>query len=187
VSRLNTNELEPVYHAAAKAVLESARPSLALVFQALRPIYVLDADFEQNFVNFTIEASGQRKHLAKYILCRLENDLSRSELDYEVDSSSIEHILPLNPDQSWFQNFSEEDADRFIDRLGNMILLEPGLNRDIGNQSYMVKKQAYQKSKYGMARRIPELAPVDWTSALIENRQKQIAMRAVHLWKSDFS
>ena len=53
ISRLNTNDLEPVYHNAAKAVIDGgAAASPSEVFERLEPIYVDDEKMHQDFALF---------------------------------------------------------------------------------------------------------------------------------------
>ena len=72
-------------------------------------------------------------------------------------------------------------------RLGNLTLLEPAANRRIGNADYTAKVSEYQRSAYVITRDIVDLAPQEWTPALLEERQRRLAARAVHVWRSDFS
>ena len=67
------------------------------VFDLLRPIYVDDDRFRDDFAKLAVRARGQRRKLAKYILCRLEADARGSPCDHETDPATIEHILPQKP------------------------------------------------------------------------------------------
>ena len=183
----NSNELEPVYHVAAKAVLDGVAVTPQQVFERLKPIYVDDARFEQDFRRLSVDTAGQRKRLAKYILSRLESDLSGRECNPDTDPASIEHILPENPLDEWEAVFPRQSWDEAAYRLGNLTLLEPGLNRDIGNSPYLTKVQAYERSRYLTTQQIPENAPEQWTPELLDERQRQMAARARHLWRSDFA
>ncbi len=187
VSGLNTNALEPVYHRAAKAVLDGAATTPADVFRSLRPIYVDDARFEQDFARFSINTSGQRKKLAKYILGKLESDASRRNVDPETDPATIEHLLPENPTEDWASSFPRERWEETAYRLGNLTLLEAAANRRAGNANYVVKGAEYRNSAYAITRAIPEMATEEWTPALLDERQRRFAARAVHLWRADFS
>lgn len=187
ISGLNPNLLEPVYHAAAKAVLDGAATSPAQVFVPLRAIYVDDRKFEPDFCRFAIDTSGQRKKIAKYVLARLETDASKRACDPETDTASIEHILPENPAEGWSASFPREHWEAAVYRIGNLTLLEPSVNRTIGNAEYGDKKAAYEKSLYHITRRIAELAPAEWSLALLDARQRELASRAVHLWRDDFA
>lgn len=187
VSALNTNALEPVYHRAAKAVLDGAASNPSAVFQQLRSIYVEDGKFEQDFARFVVDTSGQRKKLAKYILSRLEQDASNRAVDPDTDPATIEHMLPENPADIWEASFPRERWEMAVYRLGNLSLLEPGANRRVGNADYPAKAIEYQRSAYAITRDIVVVAPQEWTPALLEERQRRLAARAVHIWRSDFA
>jgi hypothetical protein len=186
VSGLNTNALEPVYHAAAKAVLAGHAKTPKQVFDLLLEIKVADDKFEQDFARLTIDTSGQGKRLAKYILSRLEQDASGRATDPDTDPGTIEHILPENPAAEWETTFPREQWEAATYRLGNLTLLESNLNRDVGNSTYPEKIAAYPKSKYDITKAIPGLAPVEWTLPLLDERQSRLATRAVHVWRPDF-
>lgn len=187
VSGLNTNALEPVYHEGAKAILEGRATHPAAVFERLKPIYVDDSKFRNDFALLTIDTSGQRKKLAKYILSRLEEDASTRSCDPDTDPATIEHILPENPMDDWEQHFPRQQWEEAVYRLGNMTLLEPAANRQVGNANYDVKLSAYSRSVYVLTRKISEIASEQWTFNLLEERQRRLAERAVHLWRADFA
>jgi hypothetical protein len=186
VSSLNTNALEPVYHQAAKGVLDGAARNPAEVFDRLMSVYVDDAKFEQDFALLALDTVGQRKKLAKYMLARLEQDASGRACDPDTDPATIEHILPENPLDDWAEHVPREHWDEAVYRLGNLTLLEPAANRRVGNLSFAEKLVAYGSSSYGLARQIVELAPDHWTPEILDERQRKLARRAVHLWRSDF-
>ena len=71
--------------------------------------------------------------------------------------------------------------------LGNLTLLESATNRSLGNAAYIEKLATYSQSSYALTRRIPEIAPKQWTPELLDARQRQLAERAVHLWRADFA
>jgi hypothetical protein len=187
ISNLNTNELEPAYHKAAKAILDGSAPGPRDVFNLLKNVYVEDKIFRQNFENIEVRTSGPGKKLAKYILCRIESDLSKTDVDFETDSSTIEHILPENPADAWTSVVPEQDWSKLIYRLGNLTLLEPRANRTIGNGLIDEKLEAFGGSRYAMTNKIADDNPQEWNAAQIDRRQAWLASRAEHLWRSDFA
>ncbi|MBF0107807.1 MAG: DUF262 domain-containing protein [Magnetococcales bacterium] len=182
VSGLNSNELEPVYHKAAKFILDGGRGTPEAVFVHLRSVYVADGTFQQNFSTLSLPTKGKQK-LAKYILAKLETDRSGMACDYQTDPGTIEHILPENPLEVWGEMFDESSWDEARYRLGNMTLLESKANRLIGNSDYLEKLKAFKQSRYALSREVAELAPVEWTPALLEKRQQAMARRAVQIWR----
>lgn len=187
VSGLNTNALEPVFHAAARALLECKIRTPAEVFNALRSVYVDDDRFEQDFLRLTVDANGQGRKLTRYVLARLETDLAGRAIDPDADPGTVEHILPENPATAWEEGFPRDLWERSVYRLGNLTLLEPALNREVGNAEFSVKSEAYARSRYELSRKLPDEFGDSWTPEKIDARQSTFARRAVHIWRCDFA
>ncbi|MEG4169512.1 MULTISPECIES: DUF262 domain-containing HNH endonuclease family protein [unclassified Microcoleus] len=181
VSSLNPNDLEFLYNNAALDITSGKITGTRQVFDSLRPGYVKDEKFQQDFSLLSIPTKGQKRKLVRYIFCNLEAD--ESGIEVNEDSFSIEHILPEVPTDEWRQNFTEIQIEDMVYRLGNLTLLEPSFNRDIGQQNYRIKVEKYQQSVYALTKNI---MAEDWTPDAIAARQRHLAQRAVHIWKSDF-
>ena len=164
VSGLNTNALELVYHRAAKAVRDGTARTPAAVFDHLRTIYVDDVKTRQDFATLAVSTSGQRRKLAKYVLARLEQDAADRPCDPETDPGSIEHILPENPSDEWRETFAPDRWESSVYRLGN--LTPAGAEPQPGDPGP------------GARTLEPEL---------LDARQRRLASRAAHLWRSDFA
>lgn len=154
---------------------------------ALEPIYVDDAKFEQDFGRLAVDSKGQGRKLTRYLLARLEADASARACDPDTDPGTVEHVLPENPIAAWETSFPPERWDDAIYRLGNMTWLEASANRRVANGEYREKLEAYRSSAYATTRVLAERAPEEWTFAHLEQRQAHMAQRAVHLWRSDFA
>jgi hypothetical protein len=187
VSGLNTNELEPAYHRAAREVLSGAVTSPRGVFERLRDIAVPDEKFEEDFTRLSVDTGGQRKQLAKYILARLEADASGRPCDPDTDPATIEHILPENPSREWEATFPPDQWPGAVYRVGNLSLLEPNINRDIGNAPFAAKMPRYAASRYELTRSVAGRGHAEWTLDILEARQRDLSRRAVHLWRPDFA
>jgi hypothetical protein len=187
VGRANTNALELVFHEAARRVLGGVARTPAQVFDSFATIYVDDGRFEREFASFSPDSSGQGKKLVRYILARLEADASGKPCDPDTDSGTVEHVLPANPSSDWEPAFPRESWDRYVDRIGNLTLLEPNLNRQVANQDFQQKCSAYSTSAYVTTRQLAQQAGEEWTPARLEARQQRLAARAVHIWRSDYA
>ncbi|MBT9313356.1 DUF262 domain-containing protein [Leptothoe kymatousa] len=181
VSGWNPNELEKLYNEVAMKVATARIKTPRQVFEVLKKVYVPDEKFQQDFALLTIPTKGQKK-LVRYILQKLEEDAAqRSD---EMDSFSIEHILPESPNEKWYQDFSDDQIDEWVYRLGNLTLLEARLNRQIGNEHYHDKLKVYQESVYALTQ---DIATPDWDTEAIAKRQRRLAKRATHIWRSSFA
>ena len=186
VSGRNPNALEPAYHEAAKAILDGIARRPGGVFAHLRSVYVDDGAFENSFAVYSLNPRGSKK-LVKYILCRLEERAGGVSRDPATEPATIEHIVPQNPSEDWFGPFTALEVGAATNRLGNMTLLESAVNREVGNAPYAEKCAAYEWSVYALTREVAEMAPDEWTFALMENRQRLLARRATQAWRSDFA
>jgi uncharacterized protein with ParB-like and HNH nuclease domain len=182
VSSLNPNELELLYNNAALDIASGKITGARQVFDVLRPGYVKDEKFQQDFALLSISTKGQKRKLVRYIFCNLEAD--ESGIEVNEDSFSIEHILPEVPTDEWRQNFTDVQTEEMVYRLGNLTILEPSFNRDVGQKNYLIKLEKYQESVYALTKSI---MAEDWTPDAIAARQRNLARRAVHIWQSDFS
>ncbi len=97
----------------------------------LRAIYVDDDRFADDFARWTVGTRGQRGRIAKYVLARLETHAGEREVDPETDPATVEHVLPENPAGGWADVLPPDRWEAATDRLGNLTLLERGLNRDV--------------------------------------------------------
>ncbi len=181
VSSLNPNELETLYNRVAIAITNREVTNPRQVFDTLRPVYVSDEKFFQDFSLLSISTKGQKKKLVRYILCKFEVDALH--ININEDSFSIEHILPESPTDDWRQNFTDSQIEEMVYRFGNLTPLEPHFNRQLGNEPYPVKREKYQQSVYTLTQSI--LAE-EWTPDTLATRQRHLAQRAVHIWRSDF-
>ena len=187
VSGLNTNALEPVYHRAAKAVISGVATSLTEVFEYVKAIYVDDEKMSQDFALLEVDTRGRGKRLAKYILARLEETLSNRPCDPDTDPATIEHVLPENPASAWEETYPSDRWEHGAYRLGNLTLLEGGLNREVGNKEYSTKLATYRASRYALTAQIPEIAPEQWSEEIVANRQKLLARQASRIWRADLA
>ena len=139
------------------------------------------------FARWAVGSTGQRGKLARYVLARLEMDAGERAVDPETDPGTVEHVLPENPAGEWAEVFPADRWEAAVDRLGNLTLLERTLNRNVGNAAYPTKRAAYETSAYALTSEIADMAPEEWTPALLDERQRRLAARAASLWRADFT
>lgn len=187
VSRLGANDLEPVYHHAAKAIADGNACRPGYVFNLLRSIYVSDEKFQQDFSELTIPTSGRGRKRVKYILVKIEMHMSKLNTDPFTAPVTLEHILPEHPSDGWSETYPPTKWEDDAHRLGNLTLLEAPRNREAGSASYAVKCELYADSDYALSTQIPEMAPEEWSPVMVAARQRRLAEAAARIWRSDFA
>lgn len=122
--------------------------------------------FEANFDSKLqyLSKSIKQKKLVNYVLRKIE--LKKQNKNVELHNISIEHIYPEKSAGKW-----EIIEDKYISNIGNLVLLDAGLNSKIGNMTYPEKKDIIIKeSKIISTQEIFEKY-INWSSKEIEERR----------------
>jgi hypothetical protein len=183
IGGLHTGEQERVYNAVAQSIA-TRNPSLGDILAGLKPVYFSDDSFKTAFADKIIRTHQSRnKGVVRYILCELEQRLSGMACDFDSEAFNIEHILPENPSDGW-GNFTDEELDAMVFRLGNMTLLRTTENRDLANKTYSGKRQVYDRSGFLITKKIAE-ENAEWNAERITARQRWMANQACTIWRVD--
>lgn len=97
-----------------------------------------------------LEGNIYGRQFTRYILFKLDYlcfDHHSGKLTI-CDQISVEHILPQNPSagSEWLSNFSNEERENYINKIGNLILLGRRKNTSQGNLDFNLKKLKYFKT-----------------------------------------
>lgn len=184
IGNLPTNEQERGYYAAAQKLNQGAASSAAQVIESLREIYPSDDSFKATFADKIIRTTDSRNNrIVRYVLSEIERQQCGHDYDFESDAFNIEHVLPQNPENGWGQ-FTDEEIDAMVYRIGNMALLAKGANKDIANSAYEIKRPVLQVSAFELTKKLAN-ENADWTPARIEARQNFLAKLATSIWRID--
>lgn len=111
----------------------------------------------------------KQKKLVQYVLRKIE--LKSQNNNIAIINSSLEHIFPENPDDSW-----DELNDRtLVKNIGNIVLLDSNLNSKIGNKNYSIKKRIIiEKSTLVSTKQVFNNSS-KWGDSEIKNRKYNIS------------
>lgn len=176
----NPNDIERVYNEVAKKISSEGIYDKSI----LRKVYVEDQEFVSMFKSVTFVENARNNKIVKYILGKL-NFSNGGLVDANIhnDNETIEHIIPQNPSEEW--DFSDDDVDKFVYRLGNMCLLEKTLNRGLGNKVFSEKVDTFEKSSFVDTQSIAVIYS-SWTKQDINARQSKMSNKAKGIWRIDF-
>lgn len=119
---------------------------------------------------------------------------------YLSSAIEIEHIMPQTCSSVEDYSLSEEEYKYYLNKLGNLTLLENGINKSIHNAPYEEKIKEYKKSKFYLTSSIPELVPMGrntatnrtnallnswqtWNKDSIDERQRMLYKLSEMIWK----
>jgi hypothetical protein len=94
---------------------------------------------------------------------------------------TIEHILPESTEETW-GNFTFEEINRSVYRIGNYTLLEKKLNREADTKTYSVKLHFYKQSNALLTQAICENYET-WNEDKLAARQRELAKHAKAIWR----
>ena len=177
IGGLNPNEQEEVYNTIALKITQDK------IFEItdLQSIYISDSSFENDFSIKQFRNTSRNHKIVKYIFSKIELYKYRNEIDPESDTYTIEHILPESADETWGE-FSNEEVNRSIYRIGNLTLLEKKLNRDADTKNYAQKKLIFTQSNCKLTQNIPDTFDT-WNEDKLSSRQKKLAKEAKSVWR----
>ena len=176
IGGLNPNEQEDAYNKIALDI----DINKSINWQLFNSIYPNDIQFENDFSIKELKSNSRNDKIAKYILSKIEKQISGIELNYLNDTNTLEHILPKHPNEDWL--ITDENIERYKYRIGNFLLLEKYLNREIENNSFLSKVAKYKHSSIPLTKKIAEQYN-EWTEVQISLRQKELAKTAKTIWK----
>ena len=185
VSALGTGNLEKIYSDTALAIRKGQAKGLKSIFGFLKPAYVDDAKFEEDFATKPFTKAG----VTRYALAQL-NDRIESDSEKMVAESSgritLEHILPRNPGREWSGAIPKDDAiEDWVHLIGNLTLLEKGRNRGVATAKFEDKKaKAFSQSSLALNKEIAGHSV--WTSKEIRFRCQSLAKTAKQVWRVDY-
>lgn len=177
IGGLNPNAQEDVYNTVALKISSNKRFEVA----DFQTIYVSDLNFENDFSTKEFKNTTRNHKIVKYILSKIEVYQHRNEIDPESDLFTIEHILPENADDTW-GNFTFEEINRSVYRIGNLTLLEKKLNREADQKAYVEKIVLFALSNSELTKTLPDNFNT-WNEDKLAARQRELAKHAKAIWK----
>ncbi|MFO0477957.1 MAG: DUF262 domain-containing protein [Bacteroidota bacterium] len=177
IGGLNPNAQEDVYNTVALKIA-STKNFAAVDFQN---IYVSDLNFENDFSTKELKNTSRNHKIVKYILAKIEVYQYKNEIDPDSDLFTIEHILPENADDAWGE-FTFEEINRSVYRIGNLTLLEKKLNREADQKPYIEKINFFNQSNSELTKSISEHFDT-WSEDKLAARQRELAKHAKAIWK----
>lgn len=126
--------------------------------------------------------------IRRYILLRLDSALSGGEASYKYSDVTVEHVLPQNPapDSIWVTWFPDkEEREKYVNCIGNLVLLSNKKNSQAQNRDFDWKKKKYFAARKGVSPFVltsQVLQEDNWTSEVIERRQKESIETLKNVW-----
>jgi len=148
----------------------------------------LTKEEKQSIINQLNGNIYQIRYVPRYVLLRLDSNLSEGTSYYDYSVISVEHVLPQTPKNNsiWVKWFpTPDEREKYTHRIGNLVLLSHRKNSQARNYDFDKKKEKYFKSRDGIsnfALTTQVLQEKEWTADIIEKRQQDAMQRLTNLW-----
>jgi hypothetical protein len=174
--------IERYYGLRAQEITKGEVKNAAQLKEKMKDAVRTDAEFVEGFRPHRVS----KQNLARYYLRSLElarvGDDPNPELGgvlEDVTQYTLEHVIPLNPSEAW--KLPDDVVRGYSKRLGNMTLLDPATNADLGNKSFSEKVEIFKKSPLLITQEIAKNKV--WGPDEIDARQAVMAATALDVWK----
>ena len=132
---------------------------------------------------------------ARYILTKIELEKRKGTSEISINGAEdvhVEHIIPQTIDtktskaefgdwEKYLGDKAKINHKKFVNRIGNMTLLDSSLNISASNNPFSKKKNSYKASELIITQELAELR--DFKFSHLEKRGQELAEIAVKIWK----
>ncbi|MBF2057775.1 MAG: DUF262 domain-containing protein [Cyanobacterium sp. T60_A2020_053] len=194
IFRADINERGRRYAKILNAIDESAQKAITVTKELLSPE-------EQNQIIEILDGNLYLQTRSRlYVLKRLDSLLAEGGLSYSFDEKvvTIEHVLPQNPkpDSEWCQIWQDEAREKWVHRLGNLVLLSRKKNSQAQNYDFEEKKEKY------FDKGNPTIFPItvnvirqtkkktqqtNWNEQIVEYHQQEYLEMLLNVWNLEQS
>lgn len=192
INRITTNLTERTFAGWCPVIRKIRTLDDLKVFVDRHIIPTVNSWKENNDHNFLrLGLNSMQQYRVKFIIAKITayvdalriGKTNIGDLSTYMDSGvEIEHIMPQTcPDKSKY-GVNDEEFSLYINRLGNLTLLENSINKSIQNDDYSAKSIAYQQSKFYLTKSIPALVDQGGQTAITRTNKKLSAWSA---WNRD--
>ncbi len=127
----------------------------------------------------SLKYSDISKKKLLYVLLRIEAFLKETtgssyKAITEFSNYEIEHIIPRNFDSDKITFMTKEEHIKYVDRLGNLVLIEKPLNRSIKDAPIEKKKEGYASSSFMQCKGLVTTLPGNNALAKAYNKVSKI-------------
>ena len=186
ISRNRVSKLELIIGEVARK-LRAGKYSLDDAIKALKK-ESSDKVFTEDFENYI----ARDTKIAFFVLKNIEDHLAGGQGVTVLPHSPnqhIEHVMPKKPGLEWGHVSDNELYEKYVNRLGNLLVLEKDINKHINNKGYDYKINNIQQKDYqNSVLKLPKetsnyLNDGLWNLESIKKRQQKIVKEyALLLW-----
>lgn len=113
--------------------------------------------------------TAAKRKIARALLKRVDAVLANQNSDAHLTGKfTLEHVLPQKPlgSSQWGSEWSDEEREMWVNRLGNLCLLNQAKNSAASNLNFDDKKRVYEETIFPLTKMITKNSR--WTPETVE-------------------
>lgn len=121
--------------------------------------------------------TGHHTKLVKFILLKIEfiNRNNNSATIGNYQNITVEHVLPQKPNLKEWSSFTQKTHKTYVNKLGNLTLLDGNKNAKLSNSNFSVKKEKYKGGKIDIFSETKKVFSKNtWDVNSLKERQKTL-------------
>ena len=111
--------------------------------------------------------------------------LNENQTEIIPKTFDIEHIFPKKWQDTNYNGWKKDEADLYLGKFGNKIVLEKKLNIQAGNGYFGQKKEKYKLSNIATVRELADYPKNDWIKDDIECRETDFKEKLISFFKKN--
>ena len=117
----------------------------------------------------------------KWVLLRLNSKMGDTDVDtVHTGQITIEHILPNNKSNSYWNSFTKEQHEEWLHKIGNLTVISRSKNAVASNDGFDEKREVYKTSDFIITRKIAE--EDKWGMEQLQDRHAKLIKEIEDLW-----
>lgn len=176
ILRKDPKELERFYYQIGELIVDDSQIENVVSKIKEHQNFREEDKFKEEFVFSSVKGS-----VAKMILDRITRKHSES-VDWSNKDVHIEHIMPQKPMGEWKVLYDKDEFEYkdYLNRLGNLTILQDKKNIRARNKDFEDKKEYYKESRLTITKNLVDYSKWDYNE--IVERQEYLYEQSKDLW-----
>ena len=121
-------------------------------------------------------------NLIKWVLLRLNSKMGDTDVDtVHTGQITIEHILPDNKSKPYWNSFTKEQHEEWLNKIGNLTIMGRSKNAGASNDGFDEKRKIYKISPFAITQKVAEKYD-EWGMEQLQDRHAKLIKEIEDLW-----
>nr|WP_294898581.1 DUF262 domain-containing HNH endonuclease family protein [uncultured Pedobacter sp.] len=176
ILRKDPKELERFYYQIGELIIDDSEIENVINKIKEHPNFRDEEKFKEEFIFSSVKHS-----VSKMILDRITRKHSES-VDWSNKDVHVEHIMPQKPMGEWKVLYDQDEFEYkdYLNRLGNLTILQDKKNIRARNKDFRDKKEYYKESRLTITKNLFDY--IKWDYNEIVERQEYLYEQSKDLW-----